>query len=647
MPRPAPLVAFLIIPALAAAFDSTPRSRVKAEGVPSIPEWTAKLSPVPVRAERLPALRAALTLAGVAETRDDEALAKAAGESLSQLTADFDFINSFGIDNMGVRKEAVCAVPEPFWEAYRKHYSEMAKLTETLKSKHALGWAALEAAPEAEAGYLRGRLAPLERQAEVQLPGFIGARAQCRYDAQGLGRTAEGRAALEKTGSPFAAKPPDRAGLDAAFDGALGRGELPGEPTASAGGPGAVLPEAAVPGFKPKDVPLDSFEALTAGIAFSGPDKVPGFLGIMKDNPAKEAFGGALRHLYSIPVGQEILRDVQRMRERLGEAFLASKPRTERELAAASSELARLEADPTAPLHRVQEAREKVKFLGEVALPALQGDAKPVVAVSFEETRHGVGGTAGGPLTIWKFDGMPNPVHTSRVVLNPDILEDGNPARAVDKLLAHELTHTADTGRLSAPMTHGVQWLLIEDRAFLRESQAVLEQRTAMRQEPGSAFVQTMYDGDAAPMLRDPAGARGNLFSRTNYVWHVTPADFPEPEAALRSRLGIAYSRLAFAGKEHLAAEVKTLELHGPGIGEAFRRARAEAKKEGGHFDEQARFIELAASSRAGRNWVQKVGQLGRDYSADTPEGRRLRGDYEAMEREYFEGLAKLARGNP
>ncbi|TBR22396.1 hypothetical protein EPO15_08155 [bacterium] len=554
---------------------------------------------------------------------------KAAAPSLM---ADFEFLVAFALANRDVRAQAVCGVPEAFWTAYRGHLEDLSRAGEALKGRYPAPWPQFhkDRAP---------RLAELERQGSVQLPALTAARAQCRYAAEGLGRSEEGRAALERSGSSFAGRPPEAGSLDRTFDGSRGRagpGAAPAgsEREASSGGLGLTAPAEgqAQGGLRVNDVPLDSFEALTDGIVFSG----------ARGDRAREVLGAALRHLYSVPAGQEVLRDVQRMRARMGAEFAADKPRIEAELAAASADLARAEAEGKP--ERSAALREKVRVLREVEVPSRSGDAKPLVPVSFESTPN-MSGFSQQDFQVWRFEGLENPVHVSRVVLDPAVLEDANAPRAVDKLLSHELRHAADAGRLASARERGLQWLLVEDRAFLQEARAVLEQKEAMASEPPSAFVTAMADGDATPILRDPVSAREHLFAQPNYLWHVTPADFADPDGALRARLAGAYRMLAGSPKGALALTVRTLERPGPGLGEAFRRARAEAKKETPSFDEQARFIELAAQSWAGKNWLERVGHLGEDFRADTPEGRRLRSEYEEMEREYFAGLGRVSGG--
>lgn len=569
---------------------------------------------------------------------------EAARREYRELHDEFAFLNSFGIRNMGVIPAKVCALPEEYWSAYRGHFESMRGFGAGLRDRYPLGWAVLQA-EKSGAQYTNDRIIELEAQAKVQVPRLVEARGQCKYAAEGLAATPDGRTALAKAGSPFGGKSaPSTGQLDKVFDGArehAGGEERVAGPQAAAGAEGG----GAVPGLKTSAVPLESFETLTAGIVFSGPDEVPGFLGIMKDNPAKETFNEALRHLYSIPAGKEVLRGVQAMLARTAKSMEAYLPELKAEMAKEEAELARLKNDPNADPARVKELEESMAANRDFVLPSIEGGAKPRVTVLFADTPHGVGGTAAGHFQIWKFDTEEKPAQVLPVVLNPRILKDGNPGRAVDKLLSHELQHAADCGLLNHDHRGGTQWLLIEDRAFLQEAKAALQQREAMRKEPPSAFVQGMLDGDAAPMLRDPAAARHSLLTRPNYVWHVTPADFSDPESALRSRLATAYRILAAAPKSSLAAEVKTLERPGPGIGEAFRLARATARKKGDFYGEEAHFIELAASSAAGKAWLKAVTSMGSDFNADTPDGRAKREKYKELEREYFSGLGTLAAG--
>lgn len=569
----------------------------------------------------------------------------AAGRELQELLEDFGFFNDFAIANMSVKPSAVCSVPEEFWLAFRGHYQDMLALEERLKARFPSGWGALAAEPK-RYEYELERIEALESQAGVQAPRFIDARAQCRYVADGLAGTPQGRAAVGRAGSPFAGKTgPSGAQLDGAFDGSEPRaGAVPGMDEGVPGQPsGTGVPPAA--GLKTSAVPLESFESLTQGIVFSGPDQVPGFLGVMKDNPAKEAFNEALRHLYSIPAGKEVLRDVQAMLARTEAQRAENLPKLKAEMAKQAAELERLKADPAADAERVKELEESLEMGEKYLLPALENGPKPRVAVMFIETPHRTGGTAAANMQFWKFDDEPTASQVLPVRLHPRILNDGNPGRAVDKLLSHELRHAADCGQLDHDHSRRTEWLLIEDRAFLQEARATLEQREAMRKEPGSSFVQGMYEGDTVPMVRDPISARNNLLKRPNYVWHVTPADFTDPESALRARLSTVYGILTTAPKSELEAEVKTLERPGSGLGEAFRQARAAARKNGNFYGEEAHFVRLAAESEAAKAWLKDVAAMAAGFNADSPEGRKRREAYRRMESEYFSGLGTLAAG--
>lgn len=569
----------------------------------------------------------------------------AAGRELQELLEEFGFFNDFAIANMSVKPSAVCSVPEEFWLAYRQHYQDMRTLEERFKSRFPSGWAALTAAPE-RYEYETERKEELQSQAAVQGPRFVEARGQCRYVADGLAGSPQGQAALGKAGSPFSGKTgPSGAQLDGAFDGTAplagavpGSGEaVPGQPT------GSDVPPPV--GLKTSAVPLDSFESLTQGIVFSGPDQVPGFLGTMKDNPAKKAFNEALRHLYSIPAGKEVLKDVQAMLARTEAQRMENLPKLKAEMAIQAAELERLEGDPAADAGKVKELKESLEMGTKYLLPAFEGGPKPRVTVMFVETPHRTGGTAAKNMQVWKLDDEPTAAQILPVRIHPRILDDGNPGRAVDKLLAHELRHAADCGLLGHDHSQMTEWLLIEDRAFLQEARATLEQREAMRKEPGSSFVQRMYEGDTVPMVRDPISARNDLLKRPIYVWHVTPADFTDPQSALRARLSTVYGILASAPKSELEAEVKTLERTGSGLGEAFRQARAAARKKGSYYGEEARFIELAAGSEAARVWLKEVTAMASGFNADTPAGRKRREEYRRMESEYFSGLGTLASG--
>lgn len=569
----------------------------------------------------------------------------AASRELQELLEEFGFFNDFAIANMSVKPSAVCSVPEEFWLAYRRHYQDMQALEGRLKSRFPSGWAALTAEPK-RYEYEAERIEEIQSQAAVQGPRFVEARGQCRYVADGLAGTPQGREALGKAGSPFAGKTgPSGTQLDGAFDGSEPRaGAVPGSgeavPVPSSG---QDVPPAA--GLKTSAVPLDSFESLTQGIVFSGPDQVPGFLGVMKDNPAKEAFNEALRHLYSIPAGKEVLRDVQAMLARTEAQRAENLPKLKAEMAKQAAELERLRADPAADAGKVKELEESLEMGNKYLLPALESGPKPRVTVMFVETPHRTGGTAASNMQFWKFDDEPTAAQVLPVRIHPRILKDGNPGRAVDKLLSHELRHAADCGLLDHDHSRRTEWLLIEDRAFLQEAKATLEQREAMRKEPGSAFVQGMYEGDTVPMVRDPISARNALLKRPHYVWHVTPADFTDPESALRARLSTVYGLLASAPRSELEAEVKTLERPGPGLGEAFRQARAAARKKGSFYGEEAHFIRLAAASEAAKAWLKDVSALAAGFNADTPEGRKRREEYRRMEGEYFSGLGTLAAG--
>lgn len=572
-------------------------------------------------------------------------LQEAARRDFKALFEAFEFFNAFAIENMAVEAPGVCSVPEDFWKAYRQHYSDMGSLGSHLKSRFPLGWAVMVSGGHYE--YQLERIPALQAQAAVQAPRFIEARSHCRYAAEGLAGTPAGRAALAKAGSPFAAKGgPSAADLNRTFDGSA---TVPGasgpggeEPPPPQEGGSAGAPEA---GLKTSAVPLESFESLTRGLAFDGPDEVPGFLGIMKSNPAKKAYEEALRHLYSIPAGREVLRDVNAMLGRTEEMMAKMRDKFESSDAENIAELKRLKADPASDPEKVKELEVELQWMREHLLPALTSGVKPRVMVSFKETPHRVGGYASSGYHIAAPDPGGKTTMTLPVVLGPDILKDNNPGRAVDKLLSHELRHSADVGLLDHDHRRGAQWLLVEDRAFLQEARATLEQREAMRKEPPSGFVQGMYDGDVSPMLRDPVSARNALMKRPNYVWHVTPADFKDPESSLRSRLGTAYRVLAAARRSELADEVKTLERPGGGLGEAFRQARAAARRKGDFYGEEAHFIELASASEAGKAWLKAVKSLASDFNADTPEGRAKREKYKEMEREYFSGLGALAAG--
>lgn len=167
-------------------------------------------------------------------------------------------------------------------------------------------------------------LKDIQDRAKVKLARLGMAADQCQYGQARMAAHAE--AAILQAGKGFSG-PLDRDRLDKAFE------------NAAAAGPGSLQPAAVQPGVPPgtpqeggpvsrkglksSEVPgIETFEGLTEGIVFSGPDTVPAFLGLFQvPNRKKRVFEEALRHLYAIPEGRKVLRDIQEMRGRLAEEF--------------------------------------------------------------------------------------------------------------------------------------------------------------------------------------------------------------------------------------------------------------------------------------------------------------------------------------
>lgn len=347
----------------------------------------------------------------------------------------------------------------------------------------------------------------------------------------------------------------------------------------------APLPQA---GFKPKDVPLESFEALTDGVDFDGPERVPVLFGLAwKGNPAKAAFDRALRCLVDIPTGRETLNDVQKMREHYGAQFEARA----RELS--------------------QKPAEQLSADDKAFLAAVEKDPKPHVLVRIADAGPLAGGFARSRIELSK-DGR----FTTEIVLSNDLMKDENPGRAVDKVLVHELRHMADKPLIDAE-PRGLGFQLIEDRAYLTDARAVSEQLPRMRKEPKSGTVEWMRRADVAA-AKQPTSFRARYLRSPLYLWNVSPADFGDPKAAARMRLVRAYELIEDAG----GPEGRKAVLANIDDRDELARAFEAAQKAGSsRAVKQALFIDGAMNTKFIGWWVDSVEKAARTGAA--PELRK------------------------
>ncbi|MBI4425004.1 MAG: hypothetical protein HY554_14825 [Elusimicrobia bacterium] len=635
----------------------------------------------------------------------------------------------------------------------RAAFAARAALGESLKRRFPYGWEAYELDDKGSPG--AKRLSSLESSAKALLARIEQVSAYCRHSDRRLAE--QGVAAIAERESGRFSEGLDQAGLGRAFENAGMRPGAAPDPTpvlAGMGPTGVLAPRPGVlsgrRGLKTTaPPPPETFETLTAGVVFSGPDRIVEAGGGSIENPAKAVLAQALRHIYSIPEGRKLLRDVQATRSEVAAEKRregAELPLLEREaealergIQALDRETAKPKAEPDPPpgalyaprpglpagdafepgkrIERCPEGQAPVRTdvpkpgdracrdAGDnpiIRVPTYdpyqpyrwvsrcEGDEKPVInnwpkpgdmdcpreAAAWklkekrgrlEERRAAAEGRAdvkvlveiakphsltyghAQPLAYQFFPakGGERPHFGTKVNVTDETLRDGNPARALDKILMHELRHVADRRLFQTADESGLDWLLGEDRAFLCESHGLLEQEPAMRSEPRSAMVERMRAGEAAPLLHDASADRLNRLSRSHYLWHVAAPDIDDPARSLQARLFELYEHLSplFVPKEvgplrslAISPEDRKDSLAVLDPSGDFTAAMEKAAVEPGRAGRRDRFIALASETAWSKRWLASLRAVGERWRS--AEGAAWRGRLESAEDQYWSDVA-------
>lgn len=579
-----------------------------------------------------------------------------------------------------------CGLNDAGFAQWQKEYDATARLGASLEERYPLGQEIFARSERDK--FQREEIGRIENRAKLRLAEISMKRTQCRYaDKQlpGVKRTETSLTELRQV----LTKKIDALTLTRTFDNAkTAPGEVPppimadnpykGKRPPPTSGPGALKRVSA--GTKKPEVEADqveSFETLTEGIIFDGPDEVPynvfGFEFGSHKNPKKAAFEKALKHLYSIPTGREVLRDVQKMRKRRGEQFaqgiaeLEAKIKKSKErLAAENKNLAALwkEADALDPddpknidhltaLKKVIAAAEaRKKSLEDQeglkwVLRAKKEGPTPDVVVQIIKTDVLTGGWANtSQFQVWRHEpktegGKDRVAYAMVLAISEKVMQDGNPSRAIDKTLAHELRHVADNAHFQMAEKRGLTMLLTEGRAYLTDAKAVMEQQKDMRKEPRSQAVAWRRDYEVADILEDPTEFRTEYLSSPLYIWHVTPSDLTGERAvddSLRWRLSQAYDKLLYSSDERYKETVSRLHRYGTGIEKAFKDSES-IDDEFDFYKKKAWFIDEAFKSAGAQGWRSRVLTLMRDLRKDTPEARAFNAEYRVLEKAHWKDL--------
>lgn len=502
--------------------------------------------------------------------------------------------------------------------------------------------------------------------------------------------------------------------LNLAYDNARGRGGpiVPGTQVAGRSDAPPARVVSARQGLKIADVPeAETFESLTDGIEFSGPDTVPawgpfGWVGLTRKNPKKTVFEKALRHIYSIDEGKDVLRDIQRTRTRLSGVFkegadrqAKEQPGLESSLAGKRTELAALEAriardreagkiderpgtgdiyvptnDPFKPYKKIDSCPEgdrlivtdwpnpgdmrpegadlraeveriegRIKMI-ELVVEANRDAPKPIIGVEIEGDHPLTGGYARPNQWQIYHEKDRGYYHFNLINISESWLKDRNPSRPVDKVMIHELRHVADQGMFADAAASEMRWLLGEDRAYLSQSRAVMQQQEAMKKEPKSRAVEYMKEHDAEPLLRNPASSRLHRIASPNYLWHIAPADLEDPDAALQGRLDQAYWMLQDGDAERRKATAEEIDPTGK-----LTEALEQAEDESGSDSEgrRTRFLELAGGTEYAQKWKKRLEEASASLKAPGAEPPKWHARFKEMEKDYWKRLRTFTTEYP
>ena len=592
------------------------------------------------------------------------------------------------VSMIGVGSGEACRMSPEVRRDWKKWMREAGALRGTLGTTYPYGFQLL-GEPHLET------LAEIDQRAAAHLAELEMADKECAYGTKRLSE--RGDKAVGEAGRSFSGDL-DAAGLNRSFDNLHASG---GVGAAVAGRLGPKAPPAAPDGPKPAGLrtkeppPVETFESLTQGVEFKGPAKVKDSLGVMVDNPKKQVFDQALRHVYDIPEGRQVLRDIQALRAEMGRRFSENAAERKKELPALKAGLAAAEAklaafekenasgrtvpprgskgrirvrsdDPLKPYRVVKECPKGhplevtdwpkpgdmgckgmdlvaavKRSKGEVEMAAVvigagEGGSKPSIGVDIGKPRPLTGGSADHVWQIWKEpDGRLR--HVNVLNVSEEFMKDGNPSRPVDKVMIHELRHVADQAVFISEHESGVRWMLGEDRAYLSESRAIMEQQPAMRREKRSEAVEAMKAREVVNVLRDPASDRLSRIASPLYLWHVGHVDLEDPEAALRGRLSQAYGMLRFADETRRRQVADEIDRDDQLL-KALESARPTSR--GGEIPDQvaekARFMALAERTPVAQAWLSDL----RKFAAavrSPDEAPKWKARYEALEDRYWE----------
>jgi hypothetical protein len=289
-------------------------------------------------------------------------------------------------------------------------------------------------------------------------------------------------------------------------------------------------------------------------------------------------------------------------------------------------------------------ARDRANIDGtKTYLDTIEKNPAPVVAVTIGPTEEMVGGHAQPTYyPLYKFDGLGARIITP-VHISDRFLKDRNPSRAVDKILVHEFRHVADRGLFQDSTASRARWMLGEDRAYLSEAKAVMEQLPGMKGEKRSQFIDQLKSGIVGRTLRDPKAFRIERLSSPLYFWHVTHGDLADPEAGVRGRLHRAFKRLYYAPPKLRGEILEHIDEDGT-IAEALKKAKEE--RSGDDWTDlvkrENRFVEEALKSPAIESWIARVrGLSNQGKNGEPPEWLKR---FEAMEDEFWTDLQRFTQ---
>lgn len=472
------------------------------------------------------------------------------------------------------RKRDVCEWSEPLYAVKVRFLEEAAELRSTLTARHPYGVKALEHPADPSPRF--SEVPRVERTAKARLIEVRRMRSECDSVRKGLKRELDSSRRMIGDMAKRLESRGDAAGLRGLYDGGVG--------------------------------PSGTFEELTDGIVLKG-FRARTRSGRVSASRVEAAAKRALRQIYELSEGKKVLADLQKARRGFGENHRWNQVNLAREISFLKQSIAAVEkampaAARSASPHMRRYIRDTRRAIERntrlLALLKARRGEKPKVYV--EIGRSDMTGGLADPGTLFVTpDGEP----ALRIRLGKEFLEDTNPARALNPIMAHEMRHIADSTAILAYGYSRLSWHVFEDRAYLTEARLVMEQHALLKAkgEPPSRFLDALKRHHIEDLASRPESYRLDKLSSPAYLWNVTLSDLEDPDAALRTRLLWAYDWMPRNGRPPAYPFDR-----GGQLAAALKQAEAEA----GPFDSavKLRFIELAEGTPMALYWLDALKRL-------------------------------------